>query len=396
MVATHSLIFIPLLVVLGAAKWSPLTRIHTSTTINPMYIRDEYVDHGTNLHHMLALYPRSYAAVQYWKVSGADGKILSQTALNATLYKDPASASLVGDGKGHLYIFISAFTKIDIMATKAIFFSESADDGKTWTPLTMMPKPSVDYSLVGLSAKVIKETGRLFLFYHAYCLESGKDDIRFATRAPGSIVFSQERTIHNVSMFPYDIVRVEYSLDAKGHVTLHLFWSNYNREMYYTRSEDNGVVWTSPFLIPETKENLFGCFPFALAYDPTVSPAILGAYTRNNQRLFYTLDAGRSFNGTVGRDINSQTTACYYPQRALTICGKAAYRLEMVEKGELTYTRYNLTTMKGEELARPEIEGVSIETGIRATCEDGKMTVVFSGLNVGNESVIAIARDTIS
>ncbi len=391
-----NLILISLLIVLGAAKWSPLLRINSSTAANPMRIRDVYVDHETRLYHMLAFDSQPFPGVQYWRVSSADGKVLSQTTFNATLYKNPASASLVGDGKGHLYIFISGYVTIKMSLSKSIYFSESADDGKTWTPLTALPRSDACSDLIGLSAKVIKETGRLVLFYQSYCFEPRKNDIKFMARAPGSTVFSPERSVHNVSMFPYDIVQVEYSLDAKGHVTLHLFWSANNRGMYYTRSENNGVVWTSPFLIPETKLNIAGCSPFALAYDPTVSPAILGAYTMDNQRLLYTLDAGRSFNGTVDRNISRQIKSCSYPQRALTICGKAAYRLEMVEDDELAYTRYDLATMKGKELEEPEFNGTNDDTGIRASCEDGKVTVVFSRLKVGNESIIAIARDTIS
>lgn len=388
---THYLgLILALLITIVAAKWGSLTRLYTGDI--HMHIKDMYVDRTAKLYHMLVFCNEtSRPAVQYWKVSSVDGKILSSVVLNPKLYLEPAKAVIVGDDKGHVYIFIVGYVEISLQVPRSIFFAESADSGTTWTNLTALTLQDTEVNVCATAALVVKKTGRILLVYTQYMYTTNEGSIRFLTRAPGSAVFSRERIIQRVDMIPSDTIQVAYGVNGNGKLAFHLFWAHQDGGMYYTQSSDNGASWSTLVLIPGTEPHMFGCSQFVLGQTPST---MLAAFSDLHLYMLYARDGGNRFNITSGRKFDYQRKYCSFPQRALAICDNTAYRLEIVERVDLAYTRYNVSSMETKEMSKPNIEGVKIDTGVRATCQDGTVTAVLSNLMIGGKSVIAIVQDT--
>ncbi len=364
-----------------------------------------YTDRVAKVHHLLLseFDPWRNSSILYLKVNNSDGKILAQTSfladnLRSLCHRD----TIIGDDKGHVYLFICT-PLFNITRTFTISFSESLDGGNSWSKLVPLHDMEEECGRFPTGARVIKETGRLYLFYSHYNFTSDKHSIRFMTRSPGSAKFSVERTVQNCVQASTinHIVKLEYSHIGKGRIALHVFWTEQSQtsaSMYYIKSEDGGSSWTGPAAI--TGNKAIGSIPFDLAYDEQVTPTILGVYMDGTLNAFYTNDSGRTFGSISGRSVLEKMLPSSYPQKSVAVCGTRdhpmAYRLEMVNDHELTYTAYDLVTMRSSVLKKPTIDGISWYTGVRMKCEGNVVTAVISGLGNKYEKLnVTMFKDTI-
>ncbi len=134
-----------------------------------------------------------------------------------------------------------------------VFYLISKDGGKTWTvPAPVARKDANDANnRTNPSALYVKETGRVWIFYSLQTPEGRA--IAASSRAPGSLVFSNERKLNiqytNAAYYP----KAAYTF-AAGSCVLHLAWteyvgtSSYNMKYLgrYTYSPDSGISWNQP------------------------------------------------------------------------------------------------------------------------------------------------------
>ncbi|MDR3561745.1 MAG: hypothetical protein P4N59_09955 [Negativicutes bacterium] len=219
------------------------------------------------------------------------GQILYRADFDQT-YSTRAVIRGAGDGK-HLLAALS-YGLVDIHWT-AINFTESFDGGRTWTRSASIP---IEGKEKGLQDMIyIAETGRVLILMQNYDKE-----IRAISRAPGSSVFSVPCFVGKPmyeSTYGQNFAQAAYNMWMNKPI-IHVTYrgSKFSDGLYYVRSNNNGVSWTTVRQIQEKGDDISGLTGLrALGQRLFVSYSTLKPHPYI--KLFYTDDYGQNFSPVV-------------------------------------------------------------------------------------------------
>ncbi len=248
------------------AKWAPLTKLESRG-----YLYTIYTDSATR-----------YAYFQYVRsTTGYDfsacafgirrlkaGGILEpfHALFNATGDRCERTMLFPGDLVGNvegtrLFSAMQVFRNVGpSIVGNEIVLQESSDQGKTWSLPVYIQRKDMKDRAVRYYPKflLVKETGRLYMFYIVIKVDSGltKAYIACITREKNSASFSSERPVFDLegldlsSMIPQ--MNAEYSYDGNKNLLLHLAWTGHGDKIYYAKSKDSGLTWSSPRPLAQT------------------------------------------------------------------------------------------------------------------------------------------------
>jgi len=242
-----------------------------------MYPRQLFTD-SKGIHHLLV---SDLSMLEYWQLS-SDGNILFKNALKDRSIDEYEFAEILGNNKNELYVIITGRLAGNMYVSN-IYFTESFDNGKTWSSFQILTNSTNEEKCLKktYSFTHIPSTGRLFIFYHLHC-DYIKPTIRFITRPPSSKIFSQSTPVYILENYePYwPSVVSKYSI-IKGKIRIHLFWQeivNQTRLKIMTAYSDNyGILWSEP---KNVIENLYieGIVPLEVSTNENIDDVILGTF----------------------------------------------------------------------------------------------------------------------
>jgi len=165
-----------------------------------------------------------------------------------------------------------------------IYFTESADNGKTWTKWRQLDHGNQTdiYRRLGETTFIVKETGRMFVFYSVGSYEE-RNAIGFVTKPKDSSLFSRESII--ATRGPHYVaagIGASYTYD-KGTLVLHVCWeelwgkswAEYDN-IYYSQSRDMGIHWSEPRAIAHDATGAYIVIPVAQFFsNPSINPSML-------------------------------------------------------------------------------------------------------------------------
>jgi len=203
-----------------------------------------------------------------FKKFDVNDKLLNETCikLKELIYDITATGA---DNKEGLYVAFSAKRTLrgascednDLSGCIDIFFTESTDDGQTWSKPIQVPRYNINDSKNRKMPIMfrVQETGRLFIFY-----KIGKD-LHSVTRPGGSTLFTNEIETWCCTNSEESPFWANYAF-AEERIFLQLI-SNNEKTNVTTRviSKDNGITWDdagnldSPsfFITPNLNRNKF-------------------------------------------------------------------------------------------------------------------------------------------
>lgn len=152
---------------------------------------------------------------------------------------------IAADSKGHLFVAFEA----NAQGTKIsdIFFSESTDDGKTWSsPVDISKTKGVSLH----PAIAVEKSGALDVVWSDTGSDPISPDIFFVRSADGGTTWTEPMDISNtpgvsgeptLAIAPDDSIHVVWTDSSKGMK---------NKDIYYTSSTDAGKHWAKDPLLP--------------------------------------------------------------------------------------------------------------------------------------------------
>ncbi len=317
-----------------------------------------YADPVSGILHLLVKHNHD-DIMDYWQLS-PEGKRLQKFVFSDPAMTDFEYGSIIGSEQN---LYCTLVGGPDFASARVIAFAESSDYGKTWTKLVFLSGSNDDCDRTGAALLRVKETGRLYVFYHRLC---GKDNetVAYVTRSPDSHVFAGEKTILSVgTSFPYmPNIAATYTYSNKR-ATLHLFFGEgpqLNESLWYTSSVDNGLRWSAATR-PGKVGAPFGIFPIAAVAGSQLPEFVAAAYrdsTEFQYRICYSGDQGKTFSvlnvQRVGRMHSFPATRSH----SAMMCGTPKTPLlfwlsENQDENTMLYGYWNLRTMTGGWQSHP-------------------------------------------
>jgi len=271
-------------------NWESFNLIDNETQKSNAFISSAYFDPISHINHLL--YSDNNNAPYYWHAAVSnEGKILHSTYFNDSSSAFAGSIQGPKDGK-HLYLAFSVYSN----GFKKINFTESDDNGTTWSLHQEIGGNEKAKHAIFQDMIYVNETGRLFIFY----IEDESKYIHIITKPLGSAVFSDPMKINMCyGNSSFKLARATYNIKDGRHI-LHLFYQS-NNLLYYTRSGNNGITWTSPRVIETNKEIRM---IFQSAADMTGSNNFIAVSyaswsSSDPVKLVYSRDYGETFSNEI-------------------------------------------------------------------------------------------------
>ncbi len=327
------------------------------------------------------------AAKRYHYFSAFDnGTLLHSAAFPAGDVK--MAARLVGSWSDRrLFLAFQSVTSSAGAARRkermTISFTESADGGKTWAKVKVVPNDRSSRMLQDLL--VAPQSSRLILVY-----VNSKGELRVTTRPPGSTVFASDSLAAKGVPQDHSVAKSAHGAWIEG-PTLHVFYRAANQGLFCVRSYTNGLTWTSPRLIDPYKASSISAaitdplFPGPVyvgyeTYEP--APARVAAVVNHGN------DVSIAANATRG-NVTSATNG-------LAICSGVVYQsvasMFISSQGEAEFAEWDPRDMKREERPHPFCGKV---TSARLGCVVGTTVNITAFVTVreGNDTVLYMATE---
>jgi len=308
-------------------SWSQLSVFYKSSSLD---LSEMYTDPST--HHTHLVSNEFEGTISYYM--RIENGVLAKLIKIPDIDKD-GMPKIKGqnDGKHIFMIYTSKLGKI--------MFTESSDNGNTWTtPISISVANQRCYSF---HLDYIHETGRLFSVFR-----SGNNKIMFTTRQQGSSVFSNPILIADTYTISHPYAC--YSID-QGKIILHVAYSE-RKTMVYTKSTDNGASWLTPHDIGIKLEHADSAYTIFMS-DPKISNSIFIFYDKD----FTLMQEGMAYSNDHG---NSWSTPIlfrsYARDEGIAICGntqKKYLALASVGQGLMLWTDWEQNNMKSENIPDP-------------------------------------------
>jgi len=289
--------------------WKHLVDIATLT-----YSYGLYTDSNKIVHVVYCKTKGDFNSLMYAKLN-PDGTISSEKIISEK--EDCRTVFMEGkDGKLYVVYHVAKIAPglfpTDYLSGN-IFFTQSDDNGNTWSKPTLVHTPSNDI-IDRYDPRIVVNhaNGRVWVAYKSRGKED-PTDLLVVSKPPGSQIFSSPMkvaTIGKSSILPGGL-KFNLAMDAKGLPILHITWedkdmsTDYLYDLFYAKSTDNGNTWTRPLSLGKTNIQDMN-FPFTLAtYGENT---LIFTFTRNdaeNKGVYqsYSKDAGA--NWTPAKKISS-------------------------------------------------------------------------------------------
>ena len=181
-----------LLAIGTALSWNTPTMLES----RGVGLNDFYVDPFTGTHHLIVTfyYDKPVSNVYYYQLDESN-KVVYSSVWNDTNVLRYYGLRIIGSGNGkNLYAVLEGTYKHGHFTDQDELFTESADGGRTWSPMIPVPRKDMNDGCQRTGQCIIQvaETGRLFIFYHVDC-RIRSPVLSYVTRPPGSQVFTQEK-----------------------------------------------------------------------------------------------------------------------------------------------------------------------------------------------------------
>ncbi len=240
------------------AKWGPLIKLDQSS-----YLYTVYADPATRYtYFQYVRLPKSYNTtcdfgIRRLKAGGMlePFQVLLQDAGERCKENMVFPRDFIGNAEGtRLFSAMQVLRNVDSkIVGNEIALQESADQGKTWSsPVYIKRKDTKEIELRYYPRfLLVKETGRLYMFYILAKLvnKQTKTYIACITREKNSASFSNERVLLDLEGPDISVIipqmNAEYSYDVNKNFLLHLMWTGRDNKIYYAKSKDDGLTWSS-------------------------------------------------------------------------------------------------------------------------------------------------------
>jgi len=281
------------------AQWSapsPLTDSSTDSTFPQMYI-----DPLTKITHLLWIEERSDV------FSLAYVKIYYNQTRSKPIYLEtdhrPRLSHIIGEGNGrHLLVAYDAkrvqgdnndCTEEDRTGCYEIYFTESKDNGDTWSKPLMIQHDNPDEAVTRKGPRMVyvSDNRQVFLTYWR------DGPMAYTTRIGDSNTFAKE------TVFPFSKTTayqsVAHTTNERHQSVIHFIYVNWTfpeENMMYTQSVDLGKSWTTPkrlvfYKHESTSDSFFR--PFTVADETILKNAIHVGFVLNDKVFFIrSLDNG--------------------------------------------------------------------------------------------------------
>ena len=306
------------------------------------------------------------------------------------------SPAIASDGQGHLHVAFEG-KELD-KSVVDIFYAESSDDGKTWT------SPKDVSGTPGNSSHpdiAVERDGGIDVVWADTTSGETSPDIYFSRSADGGKTWTQAADISNtpgastepaVAISPDNSIHVIWSDTSKG---------DKNRDIYYASSTDGGKTWAKDPLLPATDiSNTPGNSSeptIAIGQGGMVNAAWLDSTPgESHPDVFYTQNVeGKWTNMT---NVSHSPRISSHPALA---CGGGKGKVFLVwsdnsrkEKAADIWCRISHTDdhfSKGQPINISSTPGLSTEPAI-ATGEKGRVAIVWADSSSGEKSPDIFAR----
>ena len=364
-------------------EWTHPVDLYQDSLI--FYPKDLYTDPSTGTSHALWCAHQSQY-MNYWRITESQA-VISRTPIVDPIITSFFAGRIIGPGNGRDLYMLTMGTR-GVHDSYDQFLSESHDNGDTWSQFVRPPRDDMDDECdrYGDALLLIKETGRIYLFYQLDC-EGQYAKLAFVTRPPGSQVFSRERVV--IDNPDHEQIRpsitAEYTIESEKMV-LHIVWGEVDnrerRRVMHVRSQDYGLTWSVPGIVSGT-DKCAGMWSIS-SIAGKKEGILMGTYAvsaSEKLKLFYSKDNGRNFT-VVDSSLNNQQIYIWeYRPNSMAICGgkdrPMLFMLSHTKYDEVEYSIWDLNTMQVERVEVP-FSGITIYAGAKLTCysRDDKTVVI--------------------
>ncbi len=262
-----------------------------------VYVASVYREPKSAMNHVIC---RTNFYGKFWHIAVSDvGTVLASTLFNNVDYTMVATIQGAGDGK-HLFLAMAS--------ASSIYYTESSDDGATWS----VPKDVKvgDYKYME-DFLYVKEYGRAYVFFI-----NRQRELRVLTKAAGSVSFSEDILIARDAVFTVLRAKAAYSIRRNALLLIHAFYVTADGKLAYTQSATHGATWTQPKIIDNS------ALEITHAVSNKFSESIYVSYSTGSShptRMIMTKDSGTTFS--VPKSFTNKGAA--FGNHGLAFCGSA-------------------------------------------------------------------------
>jgi len=355
---------------------------------NSIFINDVYLDSSTKIMHILWNSAGSHS-MSYWQIDNSQ-KLISKSRLTNDNITLVITGKITGANNGNnLYISIMArrFCDQDLSSEcHDQYFTESTDNGLTWNPLIQVPRENLDDKCerLGDNLLFVRETGRLFIFYHKICEVSDENDyLFFVTRPAGIRYFNNEKRLFDAMKTIRPSIISTY-IFKNNKPAVYIFWGDLanspQRHILFSQTSDNGQTWSNPQKLGDQiiSPKLFAGFNSLNVYaNKLVSNTIVGLYAitpPEELHLFYMTEFEKDFTIIKDATLNPQDTLIWdYKTSSMAICGTqkipAIFILAQTDEDLLEYSIRDLKNMKNVVRGNEPFEENTRIFGAKIMCQ---------------------------
>jgi len=248
------------------------------------YVGSVYHDPISNLIHVLYINENKEYYCHY-AISAENNEIIYKTQFKVEHMAVSGVISGPKDGK-NVYLVYRGFEDY----LRSIYLCESEDSGKSWKMTRLVSKIDARFS----DMIYISKTGRIFIVFY----NDETKEIQIITRAAGSSIFSQPKTVVRDAEEFIHGAKLAYSYDGNNGI-LHLFYiTKSEHRLGYIKSTDNGITWTEPKIMGPNRISVLT----NIAINQELTDRIFIAYALDTwvaYQMIYTEDHGENFSNPI-------------------------------------------------------------------------------------------------
>ena len=173
-----------------------------------------------------------------------------------------------------------------------IYFSESYDNGESWTSPIAVPRKNMNDKVSRVKPQmIISDNKRIWIFYET--IGSINQFLYYVVRNPTSRSFSKEIAVSGIT----DVNTASVScITYNNHTTISIFWNSFfNETIRKTYTNNNGAKWNGPVGINLCKFGKVKYTPFGAYQFPYI---FMQCQHYKNNTWINTLETSKNFGKT--------------------------------------------------------------------------------------------------
>lgn len=258
------------------------------------------------------------------------------------LHNDFIDCSIYGDSVGGK-LFITATFKNEKTGFSEVWFSESNDNGETFSVPILMPvkNPDERVSRHSAIARYSNVRERLWIFYVGTEPLSNKTTIRYVSRAKGSTILTPETILEDRNQEIMGNPKFEI-VDTTKLSGLYLsYYSEKNEQdvnLIIVNSNNNGITWNTKILTTLKKQDLKSYSSPDIAADKSNKGGVFSAYSYGHHSYFVIeymdLNSNDYWNYDIADNLyHVSSSLCTNSENKMEAAMFAGYSLNNYENG---------------------------------------------------------------